>query len=163
VNIFVVCFFTRSLVAGMSIGVGSGSTVVYVVERLAMLKEQFGPFFCVPTSFQSRQLLNQSSLSIVDLERYPVLDVAIDGADEVDSDCNCIKGGGGCQTQEKIVASSARVFVLVADFRKQSKVLGTAWKAGVPIEVVPMAAKPVEEKLKALGGTDCEILQLLVA
>ncbi len=142
-------FVTRK---GMAIGVGSGSTVVYVVERLAMLKDQFGPMYCVPTSFQSRQLLNEAKLTIVDLESHPVLDVAIDGADEVDANCECIKGGGGCQTQEKIVASCAKIFVLVSDFRKQQTVLGHSWKAGVPIEVLPCAAAPVKARLQEMGG-----------
>ncbi len=84
--------------------------------------------------------------------RHPVLDVAIDGADEVDPSCDCIKGGGACQTQEKVVAACAKVFVLVADFRKESRALGTLWKAGVPVEIVPMARRPVEERLRALGG-----------
>jgi ribose 5-phosphate isomerase A len=137
---------------GMAIGVGSGSTIVYVVERLAQLKEQLSPLHCVPTSFQSRQLLVEAGLAISDLERHPELDVAIDGADEVDANCDCIKGGGGCQTQEKIVASCAKLFVLVADSRKQQRVLGSTWKAGVPIEIVPCAYGPVRARLVALGG-----------
>jgi ribose 5-phosphate isomerase A len=65
---------------------------------------------------------------------------------------NCIKGGGGCQTQEKIVASCAKSFVIIADFRKDSKKLGEQWKKGIPLEVVPMAYVPVMKKLDAMGG-----------
>lgn len=65
---------------------------------------------------------------------------------------NLIKGGGGCQTQEKIVASCAKQMIVVADDRKQSQVLGSQWRQGVPIEVVPMARCPVEKVLRALGG-----------
>ncbi len=61
-----------------------------------------------------------------------------DGADEVDSSLNCIKGGGGCQTQEKIVAFNSTTFVVVADYRKDSKKLGEKWKEGIPIEVLPI-------------------------
>merc|ERR1712168_203973 len=81
-------------------------------------------------------------------------DIAIDGADEVDEKLNLIKGGGGCLTQEKIVASCAGKFYVVADFRKDSTRLGENWKKGVPIEVVPMAWKPVQSKIEKLfGGT----------
>ena len=109
---------------------------------------------CVPTSFQSKQLIVENDLTLSDLERHPVLDVAIDGADEVDDQLNLIKGGGGCLTQEKIVASCAGKFYVVADFRKDSNRLGENWKKGVPIEVVPMAWKPVQSKIEKLfGGT----------
>lgn len=132
---------------------GIGSTVKYVVERLGQLKEEFGPMVCVPTSFQSKLLLVEQNLTVSDVDSCPELDVAIDGADEVDEHCHCIKGGGGCQLQEKIVASCAKVFVIVADFRKQSKVLGSSWKTGVPLEVIPAAYKLVEKQIKAIGGT----------
>lgn len=79
------------------------------------------------------------------------LDVAIDGADEVDSDLICIKGGGGCLTQEKIVASCAKEFIVIADSSKESKILGENWRKGVPVEVIPMAYIPVSIKLKELG------------
>jgi hypothetical protein len=82
---------TFSTFAGMTIGVGSGSTVVFVVERLAALSSQFGPFACVPTSFQALNLLVEARLPVVSLDTHPVLDIAIDGADEVDASCDCIK------------------------------------------------------------------------
>ncbi|XP_010708959.1 ribose-5-phosphate isomerase [Meleagris gallopavo] len=81
------------------------------------------------------------------------LDVAIDGADEVDSDLNLIKGGGGCLTQEKIVAGYAKCFIVIADYRKKSESLGEQWKKGIPIEVIPMAYVPVTRALtKNFGG-----------
>jgi ribose 5-phosphate isomerase A len=67
------------------------------------------------------------------------MDVAIDGADEVDEHLNLIKGGGGCQTQEKIIAYNAKKLFIVADYRKKSQKLGQNWKQGVPIEVIPLA------------------------
>jgi ribose 5-phosphate isomerase A len=69
------------------------------------------------------------------LNFHPVVDVAIDGADEVDPSLNCIKGGGGCQLREKLVAAYAKQFVVIADSRKQSPALGTVWRKGVPVEV----------------------------
>lgn len=138
---------------GMRVGVGSGSTVVYAVERLgALAKEKGWHFTCVPTSFQAKQLIVEAGLTLSDLTATPDLDVAIDGADEVDAKLNCIKGGGGCQTQEKIVASAAPTLVIIADYRKRAETLGTAWRKGVPIEVVPMAYRVVSRKLEALGG-----------
>jgi len=139
--------------ANMVVGVGSGSTIAYAVERLAEKVHQgMGGIVCVPTSFQAKQLIVDNNLTLSDLERHPVLDVAIDGADEVDERLNLIKGGGGCLTQEKIVASCAGKFYVVADFRKDSSTLGQNWKKGVPIEVVPMAWKPVKTKIETLLG-----------
>lgn len=134
-------------------GIGSGSTVVYAVERLAQrVRDEKLDVICIPTSFQARQLIVENGLVLSDLDRHPMIDVAIDGADEVDAGLNCIKGGGGCQTQEKIVASNATKFVIIADYRKDSKILGEQWKKGVPIEVIPMACVPVMKKIEKLGG-----------
>lgn len=115
----------------------------------------------VPTSFQSRQLIVDHGLTLGDLERNYEIDVTIDGADEVDRDLNCIKGGGGCLTQEKIVASCSRTFVVIADDRKDSDLLGVKWTKGVPIEVIPYAYKPVMKKIEALGGQP--VLRMAVA
>ncbi|XP_077862545.1 ribose-5-phosphate isomerase-like, partial [Saccoglossus kowalevskii] len=70
---------------------------------------------CVPTSFQAKHLILDNDLPLSDLERTPQLDLTIDGADEVDANLNLIKGGGGCQTQEKIVAAAADDLVIIAD------------------------------------------------
>jgi len=139
---------------GFRIGIGSGSTVVYAVERIAeRVKAESLNLTCVPSSFQARQLIVENNLILSDLERTPQLDVAIDGADEVDSDLTLIKGGGGCLLQEKIVVHAAKEFVVVADFRKDSKSLGQQWKKGVPIEVLPLAYKPIiDEVEKKYGG-----------
>nr|XP_020499019.1 ribose-5-phosphate isomerase [Labrus bergylta] len=136
------------------VGVGSGSTIVYAVDRLAeRVREEKLNIVCVPTSFQARQLILQHGLTLSDLDRHPELDVAIDGADEVDADLTLIKGGGGCLTQEKIVAGCAKHFVVIADYRKNSKDLGQQWKKGVPIEVIPMAYVPVSRIIaKRFGG-----------
>nr|XP_013026392.1 unnamed protein product [Anser cygnoides domesticus] len=85
------------------------------------------------------------------------LDVAIDGADEVDSNLNLIKGGGGCLTQEKIVAGYAKCFIVIADYRKKSESLGEQWKKGIPIEVIPMAYVPVTRALTRNFGGAAEL------
>ena len=79
--------------------------------------------------------------------------MTIDGADEVDGELDCIKGGGGCQTLEKIVAAAAATFVVVTDFSKRSPRLLTVWRKGIPVEVMALALTPVEAALRARGGT----------
>lgn len=135
-------------------GIGSGSTIVYAIERLAeKIKEENLDIQCIPSSFQSRQLLLKHNLRLIDLESTQHIDLTIDGADEVDKHLNCIKGGGGCHLQEKLIACCADKFVIIADSRKQSQRLGQSWKYGVPIEVLPSAYKLVQVELeKKLGG-----------
>lgn len=110
---------------GYIVGIGSGSTVVYAVERLAQrVQAEKLTVSCVPTSFQARQLVVQHKLTLTDLDVSPELDVCIDGADEVDSNLTLIKGGGGCLLQEKIVASCAKKLIIIADYTKNSCNLG---------------------------------------
>lgn len=137
----------------MIIGIGSGSTVVYAVERLIQRVQAEGlKVVCIPTSFQSTQLIVEGKLPLGDLSQYPEIDVDIDGADEVDENLNLIKGGGGCHVQEKIVASCSKKLVIVADYRKDSQLLGQQWKKGIPIEVIPFAYVPIMKKIEAMGG-----------
>ncbi|CAH1400737.1 unnamed protein product [Nezara viridula] len=143
---------------GMKLGIGSGSTIVYAVHRIAeKVKNEGLKVICVPTSFQAHQLVVSNNLQLGNLELHSELDVAIDGADEVDSNMTLIKGGGGCQTQEKIVASCANKFVVVADYKKDSKYLGEQYKKGIPIEVIPMAYTPVSVKIKKLFGGEVHL------
>ncbi|XP_050395388.1 ribose-5-phosphate isomerase isoform X2 [Patella vulgata] len=137
------------------IGIGSGSTIIYAIDRIVeRVKKENLKLICVPTSFQAEQAILENGLSLGQLTMYPKLDVAIDGADEVDASLNCIKGGGGCLTQEKIVDYCARDFIVVADERKDSEFLGENWKRGIPLEVIPMSYKPVQLKIQnMLGGT----------
>jgi ribose 5-phosphate isomerase A len=138
---------------GMILGIGSGSTVVYAVKKIATLNKQNNlNLKCIPTSFQSYQLIVENGLELVSLDQYPNIDLDIDGADEIDKHLNLIKGGGGCLVQEKIVASNAKTLIIIADFRKDSQFLGEKWKEGVPIEVIPMAYVPIMNKIQELGG-----------
>lgn len=141
------------------VGIGSGSTVIYVAERVGQLKNK-EDFVCVPTGFQSKQLIIDHGLRLGAFEQYPHVDVAFDGADEVDAELNLIKGGGACLFQEKLVASAAKRFVVVADYRKRSSTtLGVQWRQGVPIEVVPTAYLKVCADLEALGATSVQLRQ----
>lgn len=134
------------------VGLGSGSTIVYAVEHLAKTNVAKS-IICIPTSFQTRQLILENNLHLGSLEQHPVIDVTIDGADEVDADLNAIKGGGGCLFQERLVAQSSRRFILVADASKKSSKLGSKWRRGVPIEVIPMALAPITKSLEAMFPT----------
>jgi ribose 5-phosphate isomerase A len=104
------------------VGIGSGSTVVYVVQAIAAKGPGFyGGMTFVPTGSQSKGLIRQAGLTLCNLDERPVvdgvlvpLDVAFDGADEVDEDLNLIKGGGACLFQEKLVAIAAKKFIAVA-------------------------------------------------
>ncbi|KAI9008566.1 ribose-5-phosphate isomerase [Hyaloraphidium curvatum] len=133
------------------VGIGSGSTVIPVVEALKqMMSDAPGGFkknrldvVCVPTSWQAKDLIVEAGFQLGDLSQYPSIDVDIDGADECDPELNCIKGGGGCQLQEKMVAYWSKKFIVVADYRKEADRLGTKWTQGVPIEVVPGAYTPI--------------------
>ena len=137
------------------IGIGSGSTVIYVIERILQLPASTrNKCIFVPTGYQSRQLILSGHLTLGDVDSHNDLLVAFDGADEVDPDLNCIKGGGACLFQEKLVAVKARKFVVVADYRKISESLSTRFTAGVPIEVVPPAVSYVTKRLVELGSVD---------
>lgn len=104
------------------VGIGSGSTVVYVVDAIvAKGRDFYGHMTFVPTGSQSKGLIRGAGLTLANLDERPVvdgklvpLDVAFDGADEVDEDLNLIKGGGACLFQEKLVAIAAKQFVAVA-------------------------------------------------
>lgn len=99
------------------VGIGSGSTIVYVVEAIKESGVDTSRTKFVPTGFQSKKLVTSAGLTAVDFDAIPegtVLDVAFDGADEVDDELNLIKGGGACLFQEKIVALQAKEFIVVA-------------------------------------------------
>ncbi|KAI9635562.1 ribose 5-phosphate isomerase A-domain-containing protein [Dioszegia hungarica] len=135
------------------IGIGSGSTVPYVVDRIvAQGKEANKERIFLPTGFQSKELIIKAGLTLGDVDQFPQLDVTIDGADEVDNDLHAIKGGGACQLREKVLAEAATTWVIVADYRKNSKVLGTTWTQGIPIEVVPFAYATVLSSLARMGS-----------
>lgn len=141
------------------IGIGSGSTVIYAAERIGQLSNK-DSFICIPTGFQSKQLIIDNGLKLGTIEQYPDIDIAFDGADEVDPQLNLIKGGGACLFQEKLVATSAKKFIVVADYRKKSDKLGQLWRQGVPIEIVPNSySKIIQELSKKLAAKNVDLRQ----
>jgi len=145
------------------IGIGSGSTVPYVVERIVQqgVAVNKGRVF-IPTGFQSKQLIVEAGLNLGDVDQYPTIDVTLDGADEVDHALNCVKGGGACHLREKVLAEAAQTFILVADHRKNVQYLGTNFVSGVPIEVVPFAYAKVLQNLHHILGSPKATLRMAV-
>jgi len=137
---------------GMVLGLGSGSTAVYLVNALARrIQQGLHIIGAVPTSQATAQLASSLGIRITDLDTHPELDLAIDGADEIDSQLRLIKGGGGALLREKIVASAAHRFIVIADATKQVTQLGL--KMPLPVETIPFAATPVRKRLEALGAS----------
>ncbi|KAI3389746.1 hypothetical protein SNEBB_006209 [Seison nebaliae] len=126
----------------MIIGIGSGSTVVYVIEALAKkMKDESWRMIGIPTSFQSQQLLRKHKIPQKTLEEEYDISITFDGADECTmNELNIIKGGGACQLGEKMVAFNSKKLVIVADESKFSEIFGSKFSRGIPIEVIPVAA-----------------------
>jgi len=132
---------------GTIIGIGTGSTANYFIDALAGKKHLIEG--TVASSEASAQRLKSHNIEVFDLNSVHEISVYIDGADEIDSGLNLIKGGGGALTREKIVASVADKFVCIADDSKLVDVLG---KFPLPVEVIPMARSAVARALVNLGG-----------
>ena len=137
---------------GMILGLGSGSTAALMIEALAMkiksgeIKDVVG----VTTSFQGEVLASELGIPLKSLSSVSEIDLAIDGADEVDPKFQLIKGGGACHVQEKLVAALAKKFIVVVDSTKLVKKLNLDFK--LPVEVLPSAWKQVQKTLQDLGG-----------
>ena len=129
------------------IGLGSGSTVGFIVREMAELPDKESIEF-MPTSLQIKLEAEKCSLRITDENRIPQIDIAFDGADQIDSKFNMIKGGGGALLREKILISAAKKVVIVADAPKFVQ----SFSRSVPIEVHPMARSIVSKKLVEVGG-----------
>ena len=136
---------------GMTIGMGTGSTIALLIEELARrIRDEGIKVVAVPTSFQSRISCLKLGIAVRDMQDTASVDLAIDGADEVDPGLNLIKGGGGSHTLEKIVARMAKEFVVTVDESKLVDRLGTGF--AVPIEVLSSARSYVERAVRELGG-----------
>jgi ribose 5-phosphate isomerase A len=136
---------------GFIVGLGSGSTAAYVIKEIGRRMLQEGlQVLGVPSSSQARMLALQSGIPLTSLDEYPVLDLDIDGADQIDKQLNLIKGGGGALTREKIVASASKQFVVVADETKLVEKLGTDYR--VPVEVLPFALATATAAIKERNG-----------
>ncbi|WP_263063759.1 ribose-5-phosphate isomerase RpiA [Dickeya dadantii] len=132
---------------GTIVGVGTGSTAVHFIDALASVKHQIEG--AVSSSDASTARLKSLGIPVFDCNDVDVLDVYVDGADEINPHMQMIKGGGAALTREKIVAAIARQFVCIVDASKQVDVLG---RFPLPVEVIPMARAYVARELVKLGG-----------
>ena len=137
---------------GMIVGLGSGSTAALMIKSLAeeiasgKLKNVKG----VPTSFQSEVLALELKIPLIDLASVSEIDLAIDGADEVNPSFQLIKGGGACHVREKLVAAKANKLLIVVDETKLVKNLNKAFP--LPVEVLPSAWKQVKDSIAEMDG-----------
>ncbi|MDH7594025.1 MAG: ribose-5-phosphate isomerase RpiA [Methanomicrobiales archaeon] len=133
---------------GMVIGLGTGSTVSCVIHRLREFVEHGLHFTAVPTSFQTEILARRNGIRLVTLDEVEELDLAIDGADQVDRNGCMLKGRGGAHTREKCVASVAKRLVIVVTEEK----LRESLNGSVPVEVIPFAYGSVRNVVQMMGG-----------
>ena len=135
---------------GMVLGLGTGSTVYYFLQELGRMVREGRRIAGVPTSVQTAQLATQLAIPLTTLDDHPELDLAVDGADEVDDDLNLVKGAGGALLREKIIAASAMRLLIVVDESKMVRQLGERYP--LPVEVVPFGHTPAVRALEGLGA-----------
>lgn len=138
--------------SGMVVGLGHGSTTLFALRRIAHLlhEGELRDVLGIPTSRQVEGQARNLGIPLTSLNVHPVIDLTIDGADEVDEALNLLKGGGGALLREKIVAQATRREIIVVDQTKLSPTLGIQWP--LPVEVTPFGRLPQERFLKSLGA-----------
>jgi ribose 5-phosphate isomerase A len=134
------------------VGLGTGSTTAYAIQYIGerLQKGELTNIVGIPTSFQAEVLAKKYGVPLTTLDAVDHIDIAIDGADEVDPNKNLIKGGGAAHTREKVVDALADIFIVVVDSGKLVDKLGSTFL--LPVEVIPMAIAPVMRSLEKLGG-----------
>jgi ribose 5-phosphate isomerase A len=138
--------------SGMVVGLGHGSTAKWAVRKIAerIKAGALTNIVAIPVSSETEQEARNLGIPLTDFAHHPVVDMTIDGADEVDPDLQLIKGGGGALLQEKIVAQASKREVIVVDESKLSPALGT--KYALPVEVVPFGWQSILSHLETLGA-----------
>jgi len=132
---------------GMVLGLGTGSTVLYALERLSSRVREGLEIRGIPTSYQTARRAYEYGIPLTTLDEEPVPDLVMDGADQVDSRLFLIKGRGAALTKEKCVAAAGRRLIIVIDEQKLVNTLSGL----VPVEVIPFAVRPVMTRLESLG------------
>ena len=140
-------YIVANIPAGSIIGVGTGSTANCFIDELAKIKERVAA--TVASSEATKKRLAGHGIKVLDLNDVSSMPVYVDGADEITSKLEMVKGGGGALTREKIVAAVADKFICVCDASKLVNVLG---KFPLPVEVIPMAQAYVAREIVKLGG-----------
>jgi ribose 5-phosphate isomerase A len=134
---------------GMVVGLGTGTTVFYTISKLGKLVQQGLDIKGIPTSKQTEKLALDVGIPLISFNEIDHIDLAIDGADEVNRDLDLIKGGGGALLREKIIAKAAKTFIVVADPQKLVNKLGSF---PLPVEVVPFGFEKTMKQISELGG-----------
>ena len=141
--------------SGTTVGFGTGSTFAFVLERLAQrMRDERLVVRGVATSQQTTELAKKLGIPLAQLDEVERLDLAIDGADEVDPKKHLIKGGGGAHLRERLVAVTAAELVVIVDDKKLVQLLGKAFP--LPVEVVTFGWKHTARRVAATG---CEVVQ----
>lgn len=137
---------------GMIVGLGHGSTAHFAHVAIARRLQEgsLKNILAVPCSRQVEAEARKLGIPLTTLDEHPVVDVTIDGADEVDPRLNLIKGGGGALLREKVVAQASKQEIIIVDEGKLSPALGTRW--ALPVEVVPFGVAPVSAFIRSLGA-----------
>lgn len=136
----------------MVVGLGTGSTTAHFIRLLGKLvMEEELEVYGLPTSYQARLLALESGIPVVGLDEVDAIDIAVDGADEVDPLMNLIKGRGAALTMEKIIDYRAGQFIVLVDESKLVERLGQ--KVPVPIEVIPAAWRAIAEEIEVFNAT----------
>ncbi len=148
----VACAAVDQIQSGMVLGLGSGSTAALMIEALGrkIRSGEINDVVGVTTSFQGEVLASELGIPLKSLSSVSQIDLAIDGADEVDPNFQLIKGGGACHVQEKLVAALANRFIVVVDSTKIVDKLNLQFK--LPVEVLPSAWKQVKNNIQELNG-----------
>ena len=137
---------------GFIVGLGSGSTAAFAIEALGeRMKTEGIHLMGIPSSYQAFQVAIENGITITTLEEHQIVDVTIDGADQLTPELYLIKGGGAALAREKIVASASKINIIIADQNKKVPYLGANGQF-VPVEVIPFALSPVKRKLVEMGG-----------
>ncbi len=136
---------------GMIIGLGTGSTVKYTIEKLGELVKNGLHIKGIPSSQQTKKLAQQHNIPLIDLTADTIIDITIDGADEVDSNLNLIKGGGGALLREKIIAFHSKKVIIVVDESKIVKGLGIGFP--VPVEITSFGWQATKKAIEQIGCT----------
>ncbi|PEJ57775.1 ribose 5-phosphate isomerase A [Bacillus sp. AFS002410] len=133
---------------GMIVGLGTGSTVFYTIKKLGQLVKDGLNIKGIATSVQTEKLAKEVGIQLTSFSEIEQIDIAIDGADEINPDLELIKGGGGALLREKIIAKAAKTFLVVADPNKMVVKLG---KFRLPVEVIPFGMEMTMKQIRAIG------------
>lgn len=134
---------------GMTVGLGSGSTASFAIRKIGQRVQQGLKIRTVATSHKTENLARELSIPVYDPAEVDSIDIALDGADEVDTKGNLIKGGGGSLLREKIIAFASKSFHVMVD---QSKLVEHLGRVALPVEIVPFGAALTIKHLRALGS-----------